>query len=239
LYLQTFLDDLIYDELSDLYASTNLSSVTLTDDHNKVFSLMNSGILDICSRIKLKEKECDLYQRENKSLYYMRIPHVGDPNAGDEEIYIDGTGEDPPNGDIIRWLEAFDADGNEVFINSPGHPYDIFTPQLDVIKITQQEDTDVRIISLVYQANYPKIIIDDDPDPDIYELLFPSFINKALRLYVAAAMYSGKGGKSTEKRSMADKYLYQYESEILKIISLGLAPDKENENSSFENNGWV
>ena len=239
MYLQEFLNELIYNELSDLYSSTNLLYLTITDDHRKIFSLMNSGILDLCTRIKLKEKECDLYQRVNKSFYYIRSTHVGNPFAGDEDIYIDGTGDDPPNKDIIRWLEAFDVDGNEVFINSPNHPYDIFTPQLDVMKITQEVDVDVRIISLVYQACYPKIVVTDDFDIETYELLFPSFINKALCLYIAAAMYSGKGGKSTEKRSMADKYLYQYESEVLKIISLCLAPDKENENSSFENNGWV
>ena len=240
MYLQTFLDELSYGELAGLYISTNLPTAgILTVDHRRILSLMNNGLLDMYSRIMMKEKEFDLYQRADRTLYPIRTTYMGDPNAGNDDIFIDNTGDDPPAGDIIRWLEAYDADGNEVFIDSPGHPYDLFTTEYDVLKITQQDDVDVRIISLVYQAAYPKIDFTDDIDMETFELDFPLYIARALRLYVASFMYSGKANKSTEKGSLSSQFLYQYETEIHKIQSLGLVPDKENKNSSFENNRWV
>lgn len=216
--LQTFLDELSFDELSNLYISKNLPEFgILTADHCRVISIMNSGLLDLYSRIILKEKEFNLYQRADRVFYPIRAMYMGDPNAGDDQIFIDSTGDDPPNGDIIRWLEAFDAEGNEVFIDNPGYPYDLFTSEYDTFKLVHQEGTDLRVISLVYQAAYPKIDYTEDIDLDSYELTFPPFITKALRLYIAAAMYAGKANRSTEKGSLSSQYLYQYETEVHKL----------------------
>ena len=239
LYLQELLDDLSYGETSGLAVTNPITDTDIIKNHARIFSLINNGLLDLYTRFKIKEKEFDLYQRADKSLYYVRAAYLGDPGAGDSEVYIDGTGDDPPAGDIIRFLEAYDADGVEVRINNPKYPYDIFTYEPDVIKLVQEEDADLRVISLVYQAAYPKINIEDDEDPETYALYFPTYLKKALLLSIAATLYRGKSSKASEQGNLSNTYLYQYELEINKIKELGLLPDKTSTSTNFEMNGWI
>ena len=239
-YLQDLFDELGYGELQELAIGKYLPDSDLMREYPGILTLINSGLTDLYSRFKIKEKEFDLHQRAGKSLYYLRAGHVGDPLAGDAEIYIDGTGNDPVDGDIIRLLEAYDADGNEVHINSPQFPLDIFTPEVDIIKVALPDSQEaLKVISLIYQASYPKIVIGDDPDPEAFALYFPLFLKKALRLYIAGSMFVGKASNAQEKGNLSSSFLYQYELECTKIESLGLVPQRGNSRANFESTGWV
>jgi hypothetical protein len=237
LYLQEIFNDLAYGEFADLAISNPLSGSSLPDHHPKLVSLLNAGLLALYSRFKIKEKEFDLYQREGKTRYLIRSAHLGDPNAGDPEIYLDGTIDDPPAGDIIRFLEAFDEEGSEYHINDPKYPLEAFTPEPDIIKMTPADPP--KIISLVYQASYPKITIGEGFDPETYALYFPPILKRALLAHVASTVFVGKGTGDNGKGGMSSIFYYRYEQACLEIQKLGLLRDRDTESDRFDNNGWV
>jgi len=208
------------------------------DKYPKVVSLINLALLDLYTRFPLKEKEFKVYQRTGKSLYYIRADYMGDPLAGDPEVYIDGTGDDPPNGDIIKFTQAFDELGVEVMINKRQYPDGIFLPEPDVLKMTVGDVP--KIISMVYQAAYPKILIEANFNPATYKLYFPSFLKVALLAHVAARLFVGKDSSAVEgEPNLNNTFQYRYETECLKMERLSMAPGVDEEFEQFEKNGWV
>jgi len=237
-YLKELFNDLAYGEFSNISLGNSLAGVSDINQYPKVVSAINAGLLALYTRFQLKTKKLILYQRADKFLYYIRSSHMGDPNAGDPEIYIDGLGDDPPNGDIIRFIEAYDVDENEIFINDPKHPDDFKTPELDILKITPSDP--LKVITLVYQAAYPKIVITEDFDPDTYALYFPEFLRPALLAKVASRILTGKTTNAVEGQAHAgNTFMYAYEVACKRIESLGLVSNVEIESTQFVDNGWV
>jgi len=236
--LKELFDDLSFGEFANMALGTSINGGMPVDKYPKVVSLINLALLDLYTRFPLKEKEFKVYQRAGKSIYYVRADYMGDPLAGDPEVYIDGTGEDPPNGDIIKFTRAFDELGVEVAINKIQCPDGIFLPEPDVLKMVVGDVP--KVISMVYQAAYPKIMIDVTFNPVAYNLYFPSFLKMALLAHVAARLFVGKDSSAVEgEPGLNNTFQYKYETECLKIEKLSLAPGVDEEFKQFESNGWV
>jgi len=237
-YLQELFDDLAYGEFANMAIGNSVAGAIPPNKYPKVVSLINLGLLDLYSRFILKRKECVIHQREYKTLYYIRPPYIGDPFGIDPEIYIDGTVEDPPANDIIKFIEAYDEAGNELHINDARYPLDIFIPEPDVIKMVPADP--LKVVSLVYQASYPRVIIDGTFDPMVYPLYFPGFLKTALLSHVASRLFVGKESKAAEGvTNLSNTFLYRYESECAKIEKLSLVPMVDDEAEQFTNNGWI
>jgi hypothetical protein len=238
MYLQELFNNLAYGEFSGLAIGNASTGTVPADKYPKLVSLINIGLLDLHTRFTLIEKEFDLYQRDGIYTYYLRSAHVGDPAAGNPELYVDGTSADPIAGDIIKIIKAFDEDGNKVRINDARYPDDIFMPQADVVKMTLGDP--LKVYSLVYQASYPTIVIAPGFDPATYELLYPRFLNNALMAFVAARLNQGRMTQANEGQNhVANTFFYRYEQECKKIESLSLVPMVDEEAEQFYNNGWV
>lgn len=237
LYLQEIFDDLALGEFTDLAIGNSTTGSITAEKYPKVISAINRGLLNLYTRFPLKQKECLIYQREGKSLYYLRAAHLGDPNGGDSEIYIDNTVEQYPDNDIILLTGAFDSLGEVIYLNNPKYPDDIFTPEFDVLKMKPADP--LKIISLVYQAAYPKIVIEEGFDPKTYELTFPSFLKAALLNFVASQFFVGKKGQATEgNANINNTFLSKYSYECKLLVELGLVVKAEIDTDRFDSNGW-
>lgn len=237
-YLQEIFDDLAYGEFANMaIGNSSFGSIT-PDKYPKVVSLINLGLLDLYTRFILKKKELTLYQKENKNIYYIRPEHLGYPLGGDPEIYIDDTAESVPDNDIIKFLRAYDDSGNEIRIDNIKYPNDIFLLEPDVIKMIPADP--LKILSIVYQASYPKIIVDQLFNPATYELYFPKFLKMALLAHVASRLFVGKTTKTTEgETNLGNTFQYRYETECNRIETLNLTPEIDEVAEQFYSNGWV
>lgn len=236
--LKEIFDDLAYGEFAQMAIGKSLDGTITTDKYPKVVSFINQALLDLYSRFVLKKKECVIYQREGVEKYYVRSAYMGDPMAGDPAIYIDNTTDDPPAGDIIKFIEAFDELGEEIFIDDGRYPDDLFLVEPDVFKITPSDPP--KVMTVVYQASYPKIIIGDTFDPATYELYIPQYIRTALLAKVASLLFTGKNSRVTEgEQNLSTTFHYRYEGECLKITNLSLVPGVSEDDSRFADKGWV
>ena len=106
---------------------------------------------------------------------------------------------------------------------------------LDLITTLEEQ-----ILTIDYQATYPKIIITEDFDPETVNLYYPSFIEEALTNYIASLLVKGRVTKASEGEGYAtNTFTYKYDNAIQKLIDLGLAEEAVASNSRFENRGWV
>jgi len=239
LTLKEIFDDLAYGEFSGMAVGNAKTQEGITPDkYKKITNLVNAALLDLFTRFVFRKKELDLHQKDGVTRYYLRASHVGDPLTGGDDIYLDGTKEDELNNDIIKILEAYDEDGNRVFINDHQYPDDIFMPEMDVIKL--RDNGKRRIISLVYQASYPRIGVTSDFDPAAVRLDVPSTIKTAIMMHAASRLFTGKTSNVGEgQRSMSSTFLYRYETECSRIRDLVLMPMEDTEVNAFNNRGFV
>lgn len=246
IYLQEIFDKLAYGEFSSLSAAQSPVGSVKRDEYPRLVFLINSGLYDIYKRLVIKKKEFDLYQRAGYEKYYLQPQHVGNPNSGDPNVYIAGSndnlldehGGNIIDGDIIKLLEAFDSTGEEIFINNKKYPDDIFLPEDDVIKIIERDP--LAVISVVYQASYPRIVITSAFDPASYKMYIPRYILKALTSHVASAWFTGKAANVAEGQpSLATSFRYAYESAVAEIEQLMLVSQEEEESLQFSNSGMA
>lgn len=238
LYLQELFDDLAYGEFANMAVGKNQVTTIDPDKYPRIVSLVNAGLLDLYTKFPMKEKILNLHQRTGVDTYYLRPDHVGDPDGGDSDIYIDGTGVDPVNGDIIKITSAYDDEGEDIRINDNRYPDDIFTPEQDVIKITPGDT--LKILSLVYKASYPRILIPEGFDPETLELNFPRFLKPALLAFMASRFFIGKTSQAAEGQpNLSNTFLYRYNTELEVIRNNSLAPHIDPEAAQFERAGWV
>lgn len=237
-YLQELFDDLAHGVFANMAIGQSQTTMLSPAEYPRVVNLVNQGLLDIYTQLPMKMKEFDVYQREGITTYYLRPAYVGDPNAGNPNIYIDGTGVDPVNGDIIKLVSAVDEEGNKMYLNDRRYPEHIFTPEPDILKMTIGDI--LHVITFTYQASYPRIIVVEGFDPLTYVLDFPHYIKKALLLYVASKYFVGKAANAAEgQQTLSQTFMYQYIQEIAALQKNALDIREMAEPEQFTEGGWV
>jgi hypothetical protein len=77
----------------------------------------------------------------------------------DETAYILYDEDKLLDDDLLRVLEIYDEDGEEIPLNNRRLLTSIFTPSYDILNMTPDVPTEYRTI--VYQASHPKIVVTD------------------------------------------------------------------------------
>lgn len=238
--LSKIFDDLAYGEFANIaMGKSQLDSIT-EKHYPRVLSALNLGLTELYKRFKLKEKEFDIHQQTGVSVYYLRTDNMGDVGDLDSETYLVSSNDDDPFADdIIKILEAYDSDGEEVKINFSGDPDNsIFTQAHDIIKMTPSSP--LETISIVYQATHPPITITPNFDPKLVKLYFPDFILEALLNFVASRIFKGKTSKAAEGEThLSLTFIQQFEHACRKIVELGLVADEELSHNRFTTDGWA
>ena len=238
--LQEFFNTLSSGEFSSIAIGNSVLGSITEKSYPKIVNNMNLGLIEIYKRFTLKEKRITLYEQTDLTQYFIRSDYFSASIArvNDNAYLIDNVLE-PFEDDLIRITEAYDADDNVIHINDKRYTETgIFTTSFDTIRLTPADP--LRVITLVYLASYPKIIIEDGFDPNEIELYFPNWIQEPLLYYIAARIFQGKSSKAAEgERSLYTTFLYQYEASCKKIELLGLADVSGEISTNFVTNGWV
>jgi hypothetical protein len=253
--LQEFFDTLASGEFSSVAISTSVLDSIKADKYPKIIASMNLGLIEIYKRFTLKTKEINLHEQAGTSLYYIRSDYLASSvaRASAKAYLIDPNAEDPFDDEIIKITDAYNGDStsdyylDKIHINNKQFPkLGIFTTAFDTVKLTPPDDSlrtspnnTPRIISLVYLASYPKILIPTDFDPTKITLYFPDWIQEPLLLYVAARLFMGKTSKMSEGQPpQSITFMAAYENACTKIELYGLAEMTDDPSNNFENNRW-
>jgi hypothetical protein len=94
----------------------------------------------------------NLHQYAGVNTYYLRKDYIGDLTEMDSDVYLEME-TFPDN--IVKVLEVYDALGTGLIMNDPSDPAAVLTLAHDTLFFKDIEIP--QIMSLVYQAYYPKI----------------------------------------------------------------------------------
>ena len=246
LTIKDLFDDLAYGELSNLKLGNSTLGSIASEDYPKMVSHINLGLIDLFQKFLLKKKEVRIHQIAGISTYYIRTNYMDEVDyCGKNGIYVEKTDMDPFSDDIVKVIEVYDADSDVIPLNDkraadlriledPLLTSGVTTPAHDTLIMTPA--TTPEIVSVVYQAYYPKIVIPELFDPTKIKLFIPNYLRKPLMLYVAARIVGGmKVSLSEGEQNPATARWAHYSLACKEITLLNLTIDEDDTFAQFEN----
>lgn len=236
-------------DIFNLLATGEFSNIALAVDgrgelqekeYPKVVGHINLGLVELHKRFNLLQKELRLHLRPDVNKYYLREDKVGSLSNMGRRVYIQEPDEDDEDGflNIVEVTGAYDSAGESIDLNNRHSTPFITQTAPDTLKITKV--TAPMVIDVEYQAFPDKIVIDEGFDPADVELNITDNILEALLYYVAGRVYKPTG--SNESTAGADKsasYDSKYELACQKLELLGLETQCNDDENTFEKEGWA
>ena len=236
--LKDLFDDLATGELSNMYVVVDDEIVTTA--YKKIITVMNRALGEIYSRFNLLQKKWNIHQQVGVTDYYIRESYVSDIDMLDVDGYIEEKDDELFENDLIKLAAAYNVDDLDtpLPINDNKYPdTGLFTLAPDHIQMVPTAGT---VITIVYQARYPKIVYKADIDPTRIKLYIPDFILPAVYAYIASKLLQGKASSATEgEKHTAATFMAKFEYACALIKQQDLDMDVNDTKTSFTAGGWV
>lgn len=236
--LKDLFDLLATGELSNLKLSQNLDGTLSEEEYGKVINHINIGSVELHKRFNLSQREIILHVCPTQNEYHLKSNRIALLQNMNTRTYLEDRGNNDREINLIEVLNVFDESQTPLKMNDRhAIPY-ILQQAPDVLKITKLFTP--RIFHISYQAYPSKIIINDDFNPESYEYDIPQSIIEPLLYYVAARVYKPMGSNdSTANSDKAAAYQQQYELACQKIALFGLDAQHNDDENTFERDGWA
>jgi len=236
--LNEIFNALAYGELSNLSLRQDSSNTLAEEHHPKIVSHINIGLIELYKRFNLLQGDITLHQQEDVTTYYLRSEYTGELADIDADTYIELAAGETFQNNIIKVLKVYDALGEEISLNDATDSEGVMTKAFDTLTMTPYDPPE--ILSLIYQAYYPKIVVDPLIQASAVSLYIPDFIIEPLLFYVASRVYKPMGtNASTADADKSVSYMQAYELACQKINMLGLDTEVNDTRDRFTANGWA
>lgn len=226
--------DLSYGELANLSMSGDDGGSIQEQSQPKIVRAANEALTRLYSRFILKEQDVLVELVGHITNYHLIERFTESTGTHDEEpyLYIKDLPHEPFTGDIIKILQVFGQNGEELALNDAENAGSLFTPQHNVLQVPRPIDG--RSISVMYQAKHTKLL-DNDPEQ---EILLPDVLHGALRAFIAYKVYSQIN--TQEATAKAQEHLNQFEAVCTEAIEKDLVNTSISQtNTKFQKRGFA
>lgn len=233
--LKYLFDTLAQGELLNLSLSDTATGELSTEHYPKIVGHINLGLIELYKRFNLLQGSINLHQYEGIDTYYLRKNNVGYLDEMDDTIYFESENFQE---NIVKIVAVYDELGVPVPLNETKEPTAVITLAHDTLFF---KDISIpQIMTLEYQAYYPKITMTETFNPATVKLYIPDFILEALQAYVASRVYKPMGSNtSSADADKSTSYLQLYELACTKIDTLRLDTQMSQERDTFSTRGFV
>lgn len=239
--LQDLFDTLAMGEFANLALANSVTGSIKEESYPRIVKAINRGLLEIYKKFIIKKKKIIIVQQADLYRYYLRTDFMGYGDYTGIEAYLLDHSDEEFLDDILRLLYIENANGDFIDLNPihPGNEQTYFKSiQYDTLDLVTTASN--QIFTVTYQAQYPKISIEDDFDPEAYRLYYPPFIEEALINYVASLLIKGKSTRASEGEGYASNtFAAKYELACLKLLQSGLTEEVHEQDNRFEKRGFV
>lgn len=222
-------------ELSNLSLSNSGSGTILETKHPQLILYTNTALSALHSKFVLKQQELIVELVDEITTYELISKYA--QSAADDTVdfaYINDTPDNPFKDDIIRVLAVWGPTG-KLPLNDPDHPRSLFTPT--PLKLQVPNPISSLPLSLVYQANHPRLLDTGDNLVD-QDIILPHYLDNALRKRVAAEVYSHMSGQENTMKGL--EFQAAYEADCALITENDLANQStQSSHTKLEQRGFV
>lgn len=216
--LNQFFESLALGELKNLAMAEN--STIIPEDRPQIVKLANDGLLALCSKFVLIQRDMMIEMREALTNYHMLKRYAmsqynedSPPDRFNLPYIVDNIGE-PFQEDVIKILSVYNSFGQKMPLNDLNQPASVFTPQGNVLQVPFPIPG--QALTLEYQAKHPKLDHCECDD----EIFLPDVLHTALSAYVAGKVFMHMN--TQENTAKGQEHMMNYETICQDVIDKDL-----------------
>lgn len=216
--LNQFFESLALGELKNLAMAEN--STIIPEDRPQIVKLANDGLLALCSKFVLIQRDMMIEMREALTNYHMLKRYAmsqynedSPPDRFNLPYIVDNIGE-PFQEDVIKILSVYNSFGQKMPLNDLNQPASVFTPQGNVLQVPFPIPG--QALTLEYQAKHPKLDHCECDD----EIFLPDVLHSALSAYVAGKVFMHMN--TQENTAKGQEHMMNYEMICQDVIDKDL-----------------
>lgn len=231
--LDYILEQLTYGEL-DNHSLTTQGALLVTD-YPKIISHLNAGLTALHTAFPIRKETIHVQQYAEISTYFLTTDYSVSNAASTQPIkYIVDTVGDPFLDNILKIDSVTDELGIEYYLNVANQCQSLTTPIHNALNVPVPLDT--NLMTVKYRAEHPKISA-INLNIATTEISIPSFLIKALTLFIGSRIYSSH--TTLEGVQIANNMEAKYDAEILKIDYYGMVGKDTYTNNKIEEDQWA
>jgi hypothetical protein len=226
-------EQLSFGELSNLFIGLEGEGGVRPEKKANIIAAANDGLTRLFSRFPILEKELIVECRVDTTYYDLSVEHsmtTGTASVSNH-LFIRDREEAPYTGDLIRILSVYDSKVGLLPLNDDENRHSVFTPKPKQLLVPHP---DGKVLSVIYQANHPRL----SPDVDDDYIDLPDVLEEALKTFVAGKVYSGMNGQENLGKSQALMADFESICQLVEDRDL-IGSSTSTTNIRFEKRGFV
>lgn len=237
LYLKEIFDLLADGELSGTHLKRGHSGGLDEGEYPKVVGHINLGLLELFKRFNFLTDEIRLHITPGTFNYFLRGDRIASLQNMDSETYLENNNINPFENNIIKVLNVYNAIGKDIPFNDRNAVLKIMSVGYDHLRITPIETK--QVLDILFQASYPKIVVDENFIPEEYEMHITDAVIEPLLFYVGARIFKPMGvNSSTQDSDKSTSLNQEYELACQKIETFGLDVQINDNRNNFTQKGF-
>lgn len=219
--VRDFFEYLLFTSLNNLSIADNGVDNLTEDNLKRLVAITNSSLVDIYTRIPIKESSVIVEALDWKSSYELHSSYSF--YSGNKDIrYIRDSPSYPFTDDIIKIISVTNEVGDILPLNDAEQWASVFTPSYNVIELTHPVDG--QAFEITYQASPKRIAYNKTSDFEETkkwlfesEIEIPDTLKELLSIKVASDYFSSMSGQ--EESSKSQVLQGKYESIIASTLA--------------------
>ena len=208
---------MLVSEIIDLAQNAELKQLAVKSDPVAIRGYINMGILEIHKRFNLIQQQAIINMVDGVNEYML------DGNDVNVQMNLG-------NNSYLMIDEAYDYDGEQLYINDENEICSISTPAFNKVEVPDTVLTPTQSLNLIYRAAPAFLTADTDAIP-----LPPQFF-EALLHYIG---YRGHSSLRGDREYENNTHYMRFENSCNQIKADGLYIDDSLKSHKFENRGFV
>jgi len=240
--LKEIFQALTYGELSQVHIGGAEGQGITPANQNQILTHVNLGLTELHKRFLLKEGKAVLARPEGMNTFVLNKKYaVSNRESWEPNKYILDSTESPFLNDVLKIERVYNDKGEELMLNAGedlANPYhvNVRTPNYNTIVVPDSLKSET--LSVVYRANHPQIIREDNSfDPEEIEVDLP-FSHLEPLLYYVAMRVLNPVGLSGEFHD-GNNYAMKFEQACALLEQQNYRVDVGEQNHRLIRNGWV
>ena len=234
--LSEIFDALTYGELAHIDIGGKPLGGIQSADYPEMVTNVNMALLELYKRFSIKTGELTLQLEDHISTYYLTSEYAlsNDASSQPYKYILDVATATEFTDDILLITHVYDEVGDEYALNDLDRVDSLYTPTQTSLQVPYPSSENA--ISVIYRVT-PEIILKTITDPAAETVELPYQYMEALTAYVAYRVFSGMNLGAEDTTAM--NHYGKFEAAVALIDHKGLAQPDNNQNTKFEESGWV
>ena len=236
--LSEIFNQLTYGELSQFAVAGKNTNGIQYESYPEVIAHVNLALTALHKRFQISRKEVILVPDTAIHIYYLHTDYlVGNTSSSKPVKYLLDSEYEVFTGDVIKIEQVFDSYGKDVPLNEVGNTASLFVNSYNSLRILTPDP--MNPLSVVYQADHPRIAV-DAMYPDDTEVELPPTLLQHLLLFIAARVTASNPSITESNVNDSINFMNKYEMACLEIEQRNLLGTTIiDSNTRFTDCGWV